>query len=250
MSMLGVAIGVAVLIVVLSVMNGFERELRERILSVTSHATVTAFGAGLQRLAGAARAGARKPCSRRRWPLRRGRGAADRRARATAPRRRSPCAAWTRRSRRRCPAIGATHAQRVARRRSSPAQFRMLLGAEVAARLGVAAGDTVVLAIAQGTVTPAGVVPRMRRFTVGGDLLLGHVRDRQRARARATSSDAARLFRTGDDVSGLRLAVRDPLLAPSVVARGGARHSAAASGSRTGRSATPTSSAPSSSPSA
>ena len=47
MSMLGVAIGVAVLIVVLSVMNGFERELRERILSVTSHATLTAFGAGL-----------------------------------------------------------------------------------------------------------------------------------------------------------------------------------------------------------
>src|SRR5512138_2672668 len=47
-SMLGVAIGVAVLIVVLSVMNGFERELRSRILSVTSHATVMAFGEGLQ----------------------------------------------------------------------------------------------------------------------------------------------------------------------------------------------------------
>ena len=45
--MLGVAIGVAVLIVVLSVMNGFERELRSRILSVTSHATISAFGAGL-----------------------------------------------------------------------------------------------------------------------------------------------------------------------------------------------------------
>ncbi len=47
MSMLGVAIGVAVLIVVLSVMNGFERELRTRILSVTSHATVTGFNGGL-----------------------------------------------------------------------------------------------------------------------------------------------------------------------------------------------------------
>ena len=47
-SMLGVAIGVAVLIVVLSVMNGFERELRSRILSVTSHATVMAFGEALQ----------------------------------------------------------------------------------------------------------------------------------------------------------------------------------------------------------
>ncbi|HVN43276.1 MAG TPA: ABC transporter permease, partial [Steroidobacteraceae bacterium] len=47
MSMAGVAIGVAVLIVVLSVMNGFEAELKSRILSVTSHATVTAFGEGL-----------------------------------------------------------------------------------------------------------------------------------------------------------------------------------------------------------
>jgi lipoprotein-releasing system permease protein len=46
-SMVGVAIGVAVLIVVLSVMNGFERELRGRILSLTSHATISGFGAGL-----------------------------------------------------------------------------------------------------------------------------------------------------------------------------------------------------------
>ena len=46
-SMVGVAIGVAVLIVVLSVMNGFESELRNRILSLTSHATISAFGIGL-----------------------------------------------------------------------------------------------------------------------------------------------------------------------------------------------------------
>jgi lipoprotein-releasing system permease protein len=46
-SMVGVAIGVAVLIVVLSVMNGFEQELRVRILSLSSHATITAFGEGL-----------------------------------------------------------------------------------------------------------------------------------------------------------------------------------------------------------
>ncbi len=51
-SMVGVAIGVAVLIVVLSVMNGFEHELRSRILSLTSHATVTAFGEGLAGLGG------------------------------------------------------------------------------------------------------------------------------------------------------------------------------------------------------
>ena len=47
-SMLGVCVGVAALITIISVMNGFERELRSRILSVTSHATLSAFGAGLQ----------------------------------------------------------------------------------------------------------------------------------------------------------------------------------------------------------
>src|SRR5688572_25184345 len=54
-SMVGVAIGVAVLIVVLSVMNGFEQELRGRILSLTSHATISAFGAGLEDWPGTAR---------------------------------------------------------------------------------------------------------------------------------------------------------------------------------------------------
>ena len=70
-SMLGVAIGVAVLIVVLSVMNGFERELRGRILSVTSHATVSAFGAGLADWRACAREGARQPRGQRSRAVRR-----------------------------------------------------------------------------------------------------------------------------------------------------------------------------------
>ncbi len=65
--MLGVAIGVAVLIVVLSVMNGFERELRSRILSVTSHATVTAFGGGLADWPALREQRARPPAGARPW---------------------------------------------------------------------------------------------------------------------------------------------------------------------------------------
>ena len=60
-SMAGVAIGVAVLIVVLSVMNGFEREVRERILSLTSHATISALELSPRRLAGRSRADPRQP---------------------------------------------------------------------------------------------------------------------------------------------------------------------------------------------
>ena len=78
-SMLGVAIGVAVLIVVLSVMNGFERELRSRILSVTSHATITAFGAGMADWPAARRLALGNPARARRSSVRRRRGAADRR---------------------------------------------------------------------------------------------------------------------------------------------------------------------------
>jgi len=79
-----------------------------------------------------------------------------------------------------------------------------------------------VAAIAQGTVTPAGVVPRMRRFTVAGIFYSG-MYEIDNGLALVNLGDAGRLFRTGDDVSGLRLKVRDPLLAPSVareVARG------------------------------
>mgnify|MGYP001067294879 FL=1 len=220
MSMVGVAIGVAVLIVVLSVMNGFERELRERILSMTSHATVTTFGAGLQD-----------------WPALRERALANPAVEAVAPyvegealligeRSDGVSAAVALRG------IDPVHEAQVSaigeRLRSGslealePGSFRMLLGAEVAARLGVAAGDTVVAAIAQGTVTPAGVVPRMRRFTVAGVFYSG-MYEIDNGLALVNLGDASRLFRTGDDVSGLRLKVRDPLRAPSVareVARG------------------------------
>jgi len=212
-SMVGVAIGVAVLIVVLSVMNGFERELRDRILSVTSHATVTAFGAGLQD-----------------WPALRQQALANPAVVAVAPYVEGEALLVSEGEdgtssalavRGVDPALEATVSAIGQRMRSGaldslePGAFRVLLGAEVADRLGVKAGDTVVLAIAQGTVTPAGVIPRMRRFTVGGVFYSG-MYEIDNGLALVHLDDAARLFRTGRDVTGLRLAVRDPLLAPSV----------------------------------
>jgi lipoprotein-releasing system permease protein len=220
MSMVGVAIGVAVLIVVLSVMNGFERELRERILSMTSHATVTTFGAGLQD-----------------WPALRERALANPAVEAVAPYVEGEALLIGERSDGVSAAVALrgidpefeTQVSAIGERLRSgslaalePGSYRMLLGAEVASRLGVAAGDTVVAAIAQGTVTPAGVVPRMRRFTVAGVFYSG-MYEIDNGLALVNLGDAGRLFRTGDDVTGLRLKVRDPLRAPSVareVARG------------------------------
>ena len=220
MSMVGVAIGVAVLIVVLSVMNGFERELRERILSMTSHATVTTFGAGLQD-----------------WPALRERALANPAVEAAAPYVEGEALLIGERSDGVSAAVALRGIDPVLEKQVSaigerlrsgslealePGSYRMLLGAEVAARLGVAAGDTVVAAIAQGTVTPAGVVPRMRRFTVAGIFYSG-MYEIDNGLALVNLGDAGRLFRTGEDVSGLRLKVRDPLRAPSVareVARG------------------------------
>jgi len=220
MSMVGVAIGVAVLIVVLSVMNGFERELRERILSMTSHATVTTFGAGLQD-----------------WPALRERALANPAVEAAAPYVEGEALLIGERSDGVSAAVALRGIDPVLEKQVSaigerlrsgsletlePGSYRMLLGAEVAARLGVAAGDTVVAAIAQGTVTPAGVVPRMRRFTVAGVFYSG-MYEIDNGLVLVNLGDAGRLFRTGEDVSGLRLRVRDPLRAPSVsreVARG------------------------------
>jgi lipoprotein-releasing system permease protein len=213
MSMLGVAIGVAVLIVVLSVMNGFERELRTRILSVTSHATVTGFNGGLED-----------------WPALRERALAHPEVRAVAPYLEGEAlaigegadGASTALEVRGVDPVLEAEVSAIGERMQSgalavlePGAYRVLLGSEVASRLGVAEGDTVVLAIAQGNVTPAGVVPRMRRFTVGGVFYSG-MYEIDNGLALVHLTDAARLLRTGFDASGLRLAVHDPLRAPSV----------------------------------
>jgi len=213
MSMLGVAIGVAVLIVVLSVMNGFESELRSRILSVTSHATLTAFGAGVPGWQALRDQALQSPGVTGVAPFVEGEALliADRPNGGSAP-------ASVRGI---DPGLEGTVSAIASRLRSgsldslAPASFRVLLGSELAARLGVQAGDSVVMAVAEGTVTPAGVVPRMRRFTVSGVFFSG-MYEIDNALALISLSDAQRLFRLGSNVSGLRLEVDDPFAAPRV----------------------------------
>src|SRR3569623_1855773 len=114
-SMLGIALGVMALITVLSVMNGFQKELRDRILGVVAHATVSGAGGGVLHD----------------WqPL----------------------------------------AQRLDR---VPGQFGSVLGKELALRLGVGRGDMITLIAPQATVTPAGILPRLKRFTIVGIFEIG-----------------------------------------------------------------------------
>lgn len=218
-SMLGVAIGVAVLIVVLSVMNGFERELRSRILSVTSHATISAFGAGLADWRGARTQALANPEVEGAAPFVEGEalliadseggGAGAASVRGIEPALEDQVSAVGERL-----TSGAMSGLR-------PGAFRMIIGAELARELGVRRGDSVVVAIAQGSVTPAGVVPRLRRFEIEGIFSSG-MYEIDRTLALVHLDDAARLFRLGDRVTGLRLEMRDPWRAP-IVAREVAR---------------------------
>jgi lipoprotein-releasing system permease protein len=212
-SMLGVAIGVAVLIVVLSVMNGFERELRSRILSVTSHATISAFGAGLADWPAARRRALENPEVSGAAPFIEGEAMliGDREGAHSSAASVSGV----------LPELEA-QVSAVGERLTSgslaglrPGGFRIILGAELARAIGVNRGDTVVLAVAQGSVTPAGVVPRLRRFEVEGVFASG-MYEIDRTLALIHLEDAARLFRLGDRVTGLRLEVRDPWRAPMV----------------------------------
>lgn len=218
-SIAGVAIGVAVLIVVLSVMNGFEQELRNRILSMTSHATVTSFGAGLEDWRAA-----REVALSYSGVL----GAApfiEDEALIVADGPHAQASAATLRG---VDADLESTVSSIEERMTSgsllnlePGGWGILLGAELAARLAVKEGDGVIVAVAEGIVTPAGVLPRLRRFTVRGIFQSG-MYEIDNGLALVSIGDAARLLRLGDRVSGLRLGVEDPFRAP-VLAREVAR---------------------------
>ena len=213
-SMAGVAIGVAVLIVVLSVMNGFEHELRSRILSLTSHATLTGFGDGLED-----------------WPALRSRALQNPRVAAAAPfievqtlliadRDGGGSNAATLRGIDPTLEAGVSSlGERLtsgSMRGLQPGAFAIILGEELAHKLGVQPGDSVVVAVAKGSVTPAGVLPRLRRFKVAGIFRSG-MYEIDATLAVVHMVDAARLLRLGDRVSGLRLEVKDPYQAPLAV---------------------------------
>ena len=210
-SMLGLALGVAVLIVVLSVMNGFERELRSRILSVTAHATLMGIDGTLpdwraaQHLAEAhPEVSAAVPYVEVQAMLVNGARSAPTQLRGVLPDQERRAVSLTQR-------ISGGGIEQL-----QPSSYRIVLGDALAEALGVKVGGDVVLIAPRGSVTPAGFAPTMRRFRVSG-LFHSGMYEYDSALALAPLQDAARIYRMGDKVTGLRLALRDPLAAPRVV---------------------------------
>ncbi len=211
MSVIGLALGVAVLIVVLSVLNGFERELRSRMLAVTSHATITGVDGHIAGWREAQRDAALDPqvvavvpFVEARGLLANGERVAGVMVRGILPEEEVK-------------AVGLGARMRDGTLESLQAgKFQIVLGSALAAELAVKPGDKVVLMAPEGSATPAGFAPRMRRFTVSGVFDSG-MYEFDRGLALTHMKDAATLYRLGEDVTGLRLALRDPFLAPLVV---------------------------------
>jgi len=210
-SILGLAIGVAVLIVVLSVMNGFARELETRILSVTSHATLMGLNGQLVdwqrdqaqalKLPGVTAAA---PYIEAQALLMHGAHVSGTTVRGVLPREELR-------------AVGlASRIQQGNIESLGDRSYRIILGDALASTLDSKVGDSLVLIAPQGQATPAGIQPRMRRFIVAGIFHSG-MYEYDRALALINLGDAARVYQLGSGVTGIRLALVNPFVAPKVV---------------------------------
>jgi lipoprotein-releasing system permease protein len=202
-SMLGIALGVAALIIVLSVMNGFQKEVRDRMLSVVSHIEI--YGPAGQALPDVIRTmkearanpqvvGA-APFIAAQALLARGEDMKGVMVRGIDPALEPDVA----------DIAGGKQATLLAT--LVPGQFGVVLGVELARSLGVRAGDRVTLIAPSGQVTPAGVVPRLKQMTVLGTFDSGHF-EYDSALVLMHWEDAAKIFRL-DGPSGVRLKLRD-----------------------------------------
>ncbi len=208
-SMLGIALGVAALIIVLSVMNGFQKEVRDRMLSVVSHIEIFAPGGAalpdMARTLAEARqhpqvAGA-APFVAAQALLARGEDMKGALVRGIDPAHEGEVTDLA-------AASSQTLAQLV------PGEFRVVLGLELARSLGVGVGDVVTLIAPSGQVTPAGVVPRLKQMTVAGTFDSGHY-EYDSALVMLHHDDAQRIFRL-EGPTGIRLKLHDLHQARSV----------------------------------
>jgi lipoprotein-releasing system permease protein len=202
-SMLGIALGVAALIIVLSVMNGFQKEVRDRMLGVVSHIEIFApNGAALPDLArtltevranpqviGAA------PFIAAQALLARGEDMKGTMVRGIDPAREPEVTDL------------AIALKNTGLNRLIPGEFGVVLGGELARSLGVREGDKVTLVAPSGQVTPAGIVPRLKQMTVVGTFDSGHF-EYDSALVLMHMDDAARIFRL-EGPTGVRLKLRD-----------------------------------------
>ena len=211
-SMTGIALGVAALIVVLSVMNGFQKEVRDRMLSVLSHIEVYDASGAMQDWQSVARQAFQNKevigaapyvaaqAMMTRYDVVRGvviRGVLPQEE----------------------PKVSdvAGQIKQGSFNDLKAGEFNIVLGGELARSLRVGVGDKVTLIAPQGQVTPAGVLPRLKQFTVVGIFEAGHY-EFDSSLAFIQMDDAEKMFRL-DAPSGVRLRLKDMLQAPQVAAQ-------------------------------
>jgi lipoprotein-releasing system permease protein len=210
-SVVGIALSVAVLIVVLSVMNGFEYEVRNRILAVVPHATITGMQDRLDGWSELREIALQTPDVIAAAPFVAAQGmlvgpggVAGTQLRGVLPEAEASVSGV------------AEIADPQVLESLESRRYRIVLGEELAKRLGAGPGDKVILITTKGSVTPAGLLPRMRRFEVAGTFYAG-MYEFDRSLAYVHLDDAARLMALGDAVTGVSLSVAEPLSAGSLV---------------------------------
>ncbi|NLC62149.1 MAG: ABC transporter permease, partial [Gammaproteobacteria bacterium] len=200
-SILGIAIGVAVLITALSVMSGFQREIRDRMLEMAAHATISAHG---------------EPMAD--WQVAVDEAMGDPRVAGAAPYIETQALiAGPRREPALLQGVSPSHESQVSKIAErmiagslddlAPGEFNIVLGRDLALWLGVGVGDTVIVTTDFQT-TPMGAVPQLKRFTVSGLFQVGH-QQFDRSLAVANMHDLQRVLRMGDGVTGVRLRLHD-----------------------------------------
>jgi len=203
LSMLGIALGVAALIVVLSVMNGFGKELRERTLGMTAHATVTGQDGRLDDWLGMQAKVSKHSNVVATAPFTQNEAMLSNRSRVSGAIIRGVFPKLE-------PEVSEIDKKMVSGKLSDlkPGEFGIILGRELANAMGVFEGEKVTVVTPQANVTPVGVMPRLKRFTVVGVFEAGmHQFDRSMAIMHI--QDAQKLFSMGKNVEGLRLKLDD-----------------------------------------
>jgi lipoprotein-releasing system permease protein len=209
-SIVGIALGMTVLITVLSVFNGFQREVRTRMLGAIAHAQIQGVGETVSNWQDIAQIAAKNPEVVATAPYVSAQGLLTSGGNVHGAFLRGVL-----------PELEAhvddlsTNMRRGDLAALKPGEFNIVLGEALARTLGVGVGERIVVVAPQGQVTPAGVVPRLRQFTVVGTFAVGHY-EIDSTLALIHMADAQRLYMLGDRVSGVRLRLKDLFRAQKV----------------------------------
>jgi lipoprotein-releasing system permease protein len=212
-SLMGITLGMTALITVMSVMNGFQKEVRTRILGVASHVQIASYQGNLRHWQQTAEEASKHPQVEAAAPYVNAQGMLSHNqvvqgviVRGILPTMEDKVADFAKTM------VNGNLSN------LEPGEFGIVIGMELARSMGTFLGDKIVLISPQGQVTPAGILPRLKQFTVVGIFEVGHF-EYDSGLVLIHMFDAQKLYRMeNDDVSGVRLKLTDLFQAPRVVA--------------------------------